>query len=315
MQRTVEITEFEMPRGRITVGELMAMEPAVWEHLRSEINLRRTADPDRPLARCHYCQSSIYIRAQATRDGNVPMFVHFQGADPECPWFAGKNVIPDDARAAQYRGHQECALHRWMCDMIASFLEMDPRLTKLSVDRYLKPQIEERGRYPDVYAELDGLGKFAFEVQLSKPFAFEIAARHRHYQAEGVSLIWVFRALDGELPQGFRDVITMQRGNAFLFDDAAFNASVAANGLRLCSALNSPILVNCRIGQPTMPLPTARWPDLVALIRTHRSTSELARLFDATALSNLDWKPAIWRSELVPVVSRHQGRRILDTMH
>lgn len=233
MQRTVEIAEFELPRGRITVGELMAMEPAGWEHLRSEINLRRTADPDRPLARCHYCQSSIYIRAQATRDGNVPMFVHFQGADPECPWFAGKNVIPDDARAAQYRGHQECALHRWMCDMIARFLEMDPRLTKLSVDRYLKPQIEERGRYPDVYAELDGLGKFAFEVQLSKPFAFEIAARHRHYQAEGISLIWVFRALDGELPQGFRDVITMQRGNAFLFDDAAFNASVAANGLKL----------------------------------------------------------------------------------
>lgn len=54
---------------------------------------------------------------------------------------------------------------------------------------------------------------------------------------------------------------------------------------------------------------------MVALIRTHRSTSELARLFDATAFSNLDWKPAIWRSELVPVLSRQQGHRILDAMH
>lgn len=64
-----------------------------------------------------------------------------------------------------------------------------------------------------------------------------------------------------------------------------------------------------------MPRPTVRWSDLVALIRTHRSTSELARLFDATALPSLDLKPAIWRSELVPVVSRYQGHRILDTMH
>jgi hypothetical protein len=126
-----------------------------------------------------------------------------------------------------------------MCDMIAKLLEQDPRATKLAVNRYLKPHIEERGRYPDVYVEIDGLGKFAIEVQLSKPFAFEIAARHLHYQAEGVSLIWVFRNLADELPQGFRDVLTMQRGNAFLFDDTAFKVSVEAGKLKLSAYLES----------------------------------------------------------------------------
>jgi hypothetical protein len=237
MQRTIEIADFELPRGAIAIGALMAMDPATWEHLRAEINLRRLSGPDRPLARCRLCGGAVYIKAQAIRDDRVPLFAHYADAATDCPWYQGANLVPDDARAAQYRGQQECALHRWMCDTIALLLEKDPRCTKVTVDRYLKPAIEERGRYPDVYAELDGVGRFAFEVQLSKPFAFEIAARHLHYQAEGVSLIWVFRGLDAELPQGFRDVITFQRGNAFLFDDAAFNASVKAGELMLSAWL------------------------------------------------------------------------------
>lgn len=225
MQRTVEIADFELPRGAVAISELMAMDRPGWEHLRAEINLRHKADPDNPLARCRLCRAGVYIRAQAMKDGHVPLFAHYAGSPADCPWYQGANLIPDDARAAQYRGHQECALHRSMCDTIAEFLKADPRCTHVAVDRYLKPHIEERGRYPDVYAELDGVGKFAFEVQLSKPFAFEIAARHLHYRAEGVALIWVFRDIAGDLPQGFRDVIAFQRGNAFLFDDAAFGAS------------------------------------------------------------------------------------------
>jgi competence CoiA-like predicted nuclease len=61
----------------------------------------------------------------------------------------------------------------------------------VTVDTYRRPSIAARGRYPDVYAEIDGLGKFAIEVQLSKPFAPEIVARHIHYEAEGVALLWV----------------------------------------------------------------------------------------------------------------------------
>ena len=233
LQRTVQSAVFEAPRGELTVDALIAMEPAAWEHLRGEINLRRGRAPDHPLARCLICNSPIYIKAQATVGGNVPLFAHYADAKPDCPWYQGKPLIPDDARAAQYRGQQECARHRWICDSIADILRVHPRASKVTVDQYLKPAIEERGRYPDVYAELDGLGKFAIEVQLSKPFAFEIAARHRHYRREGVSLIWVFNELTAELPQGFRDVITFQRGNAFVFDAAALAASSERGELML----------------------------------------------------------------------------------
>ena len=239
MQRTIEIADFELPRGAITIEQLMGMENAAWEHLRAEINLRRKSAPDQPLARCRLCKCPVYIRAQSTRDGLMPLFAHFSDADPHCPWYSGINLIPDDARAAQYKGHQECALHRWMCDTIAHFLGQDPRASGIAVDHYLKPAIEDRGRFPDVFAQIAGLGKFAFEVQLAKPFAFEIAARHQHYRSEDVALIWVFRNLDAQLPQGFRDVITMQRGNAFLFDDAAFRASVDSGRLMLTAYLES----------------------------------------------------------------------------
>jgi len=238
-QRTVQSAVFEAPRGELTVDALMAMQPGAWEHLRGEINLRRSSAPDRPLARCLLCKSPVYIKAQATAAGNVPLFAHYADAKPDCPWYQGKPLIPDDARAAQYKGQQECARHRWMCDTIADALRADPRATKVTVDQYLKPSIEERGRYPDVYVELEGVGKFAIEVQLSKPFAFEIAARHLHYRREGVSLIWVFSELVGDLPQGFRDVITLQRGNAFVFDAAALAASSARGELILSCYLES----------------------------------------------------------------------------
>lgn len=237
MQRTVEIADFELPRGAVAISELMVMDRPGWEHLRAEINLRHRADPDRPLARCRLCRAGVYIKAQATGSSHSPLFAHYAGSPSDCPWYQGANLVPDDARAAQYRGHQECALHRSLCDTIAEFLERDPRCTHVAVDRYLKPHIEERGRYPDVYVELGEAGKFAFEVQLAKPFAFEIAARHLHYRAEGVALVWVFRELAADLPQGFHDVIAFQRGNAFLFDQAAFAASNARGQLTLSAWL------------------------------------------------------------------------------
>lgn len=104
-QRTVQSVIFEAPRGEVTVDALMTMEPAAWEHLRSEINLRRSSAPDRPLARCLICKSPVYIKAQATAAGNVPLFAHYADADPNCPWYQGKPLVPDDARAAQYKGH------------------------------------------------------------------------------------------------------------------------------------------------------------------------------------------------------------------
>lgn len=237
MQRTIEIADFELPRGPVSIAQLIEMPRATWDHLRGEINRRRRQDPSRPLARCRLCKGPIFIRSHFAGGEHAPVYAHYPESPADCPWYQGINLKPDDARAAQYQGHQECALHRWMCDAIAEVLGKDPRCKLVTVDTYRRPAIENRGRYPDVYAELEGLGRFAIEVQLSKPFAPEIAARHLHYEAEGVALIWVFRALDAELPQGFHDVITLQRGNAFVFDDAALAASVARGTLVLSAYL------------------------------------------------------------------------------
>jgi hypothetical protein len=112
--------------GAVTIGQLMAMERAAWEHLRGEINRRRRREPNQPLARCQLCKGPVYIRAQRTDGGRVPMFVHFTGTEPDYPLYQGINLTPDDARAAQYRGHQETALHRSLCDTIADLLKCDP---------------------------------------------------------------------------------------------------------------------------------------------------------------------------------------------
>lgn len=239
MQRTIEIADFALPRGAVSIQQLMAMPRATWDHLRSEINRQRQIDPLNPLARCRLCKGPVFIRSHYASGGHAPVYAHYPESPADCPWYQGVNLKPDDARAAQYHGHQESALHRWMCETIATVLEQDPRCRLVTVDTYRRPSIAARGRYPDVYAEIDGLGKFAIEVQLSKPFAPEIVARHIHYEAEGVALLWVFRTLDAELPQGFHDVITLQRGNAFLFDDDAVAASSTRNTLVLTGLLEN----------------------------------------------------------------------------
>lgn len=232
-QRTIRIADFELPRGAVTIEALMAMRRESWEHLRTEINLRRQVDPATPLARCRLCKSGVFIRAQAIKNDHLPMFVHFPEGSKDCPWYEGRNLRPDDARAAQYQGHQESALHRHLCETVEALAKVDPRCEHSAVDTYLRPAIHSRGRWPDIYLEMGELGRFALEVQLAKPFAPEIAARHIHYDREAVKLIWIFNALEDPLPQGFHDVVTMQRGNAFLFDDETQIASMERGTLVL----------------------------------------------------------------------------------
>lgn len=232
-QRTILIADFELPRGAVTIEQLMAMPRAGWEHLRSQINVRRREDKARPIARCRICEGGVFIRAQADRSGHVPMYAHYPEGSRDCPWYEGNNLRPDDARAAQYQGHQESALHRRLCSVIEQLVKVDPRCSHSAVNTYLRSEIHKRGRWPDVLADLTGLGRFALEVQLSKPFAPEIAARHVHYDAEGIALVWIFSTLEDPMPQGFHDVVAMQRGNAFVFDHEAEAASLERGTLVL----------------------------------------------------------------------------------
>ncbi len=238
-KRTIRIADFEHPRGAVSIETLMAMERPDWAHLRDQINLRRADIPGQPLARCRLCEHGVFIRAQAVDDDHLPMFAHFPGGPEDCPWYDGGTIRPDDARAAQYQGHQESALHRRTCQTVEAMAKQDARCVDSAIDTYLRPALHQRGRYPDVFLGMTGLGRFAVEVQLSKPFAPEISARHLHYDREGVKLIWVFLELAKPLPQGFHDVISMQRGNAFLFDAAAEAESLAMGTLVLSCYLEN----------------------------------------------------------------------------
>lgn len=231
-ERTVRIADFELPIGAISIERLMAMPREDWEHLRNSINVAWQAK-QREIAKCRLCGGRLYIRAQSVDGGHLPLFRHAQGSPDWCPWYTGTTLIPDDARAAQYQGHQESAEHRQLCNTIAELAKQDQRCREAAVDTYRRPAVHARGRWPDVFLDMEGLAQFAIEVQLSKPFAPEIIARHLHYEREGVAIIWVFVALEDPLPQGFHDVITMQRGNAFLFDDEAFKVSLEQKTLVL----------------------------------------------------------------------------------
>lgn len=233
LQRTIRMADFELPRGAVGIEQLLEMPRAEWEHLRGQINIRRRLDRLRPLARCRICESGVFIRVRADRYGHSPMYAHYPEGSRQCPWYEGENLREDDARAAQYNGHQESALHRRLCTTIEQLVKADSRCLQTSVNTYLRPAIHERGRWPDVFVELNGLGRFALEVQLSKPFAPEIAARHVFYDAEGIGLVWIFNTLENPMPQGFHEVVAMQRGNAFVFDIEAETASLQRGTLVL----------------------------------------------------------------------------------
>ncbi|MCL4853292.1 MAG: hypothetical protein KJZ78_18190 [Bryobacteraceae bacterium] len=98
------------------------------------------------------------------------------------------------------------------------------------METYLPPTENSFGRYPDVYIEWSDFPPFAIEVQLSDTFQTEVSARCIHYQREGIPLIWLLYGIDpgGEdIRQSFRDVIRRHRGNAFVLDQQAIEASRA----------------------------------------------------------------------------------------
>lgn len=86
-QRTIQIADFELPRGSVSIEQLMAMPRTGWDHLRREINLRRQQDRSQPLAKCRLCEGGVYIprarRSNATgfsrcRDDAARKCVHIR---------------------------------------------------------------------------------------------------------------------------------------------------------------------------------------------------------------------------------------------
>lgn len=179
------------------------------------------------VARCMACESPVYIRTSKLRGVARPLFQHYSGSDPTCRWYQGRNIKPDNARAAQYQGRQESNFHRLMCEQVAELVALDSRHVRHTVEQYLPPTENEHGRFPDIYVEWEGYGPFAVEFQMSGTFQTEISGRCKHYEREGIPLLWILFGIDTavELSQSMVDVIRRHRGNAFVLDQSAIAAS------------------------------------------------------------------------------------------
>ena len=240
LQRIVEAAIIERI-GPVTAQDLMAMSDDSWGLIRDQITDRRNGK-DGLVARCLACECEVYIRTSKTCGIARPLFQHYNGSDPDCPWFQGRNIKPDAARAAQYQGKQESNFHRLMCELVGELAALDSRYIKHTVGQYRSPTENEHGRYPDTYVEWDDFGPFVVEFQMSGTFQTEISARCKHYEREGIPLLWILFGLDTAtaLPQSFIDVIRRHRGNAFVLDQAAVAASREQKTLVLSCYLRKP---------------------------------------------------------------------------
>lgn len=233
-RRIIEEAIFEN-LGPLSARALLVMTRDGWESLRAGITDQRNGKAGLS-ARCVACQGSVYITTAQGR----PLFAHYQGSDPRCPWYSGKNMRPDDARAAQYHGQQESVMHRSMCELIAELAALDERCEGTKVDEYLPPTASRNGRYPDVLVDWRGFGRFAVEYQMSHTFQTEVSQRCIHYDREGIPLLWVLSSFDPDrVPQAVSDVVHRHRGNAFVLDQEAVNASREAGTLVLTCYLSN----------------------------------------------------------------------------
>lgn len=233
-RRIIEEAIFEN-LGPLSAHELLAMSREGWESLRAGITDHRNGK-DGLIARCIACLGRVYITTSHGR----PLFAHYQGSDPRCPWYTGKNIHPNDARAAQYRGQQESKMHRHMCELIAELATLDERCEGTKVDKYLPSTEGENGRYPDVLVDWRDFGRFAVEYQMSHTFQTEVSQRCIHYDREGIPLLWVLSSFDPDrVTQAVSDVVHRHRGNAFVLDQQAVNASREQNTLVLTCYLSN----------------------------------------------------------------------------
>ena len=243
VRRNLRFAIFGNGIGPIGAEELGTAPTMRWELLRQMITDAHQTMPRKDLARCLRCHGPVYIKVNKINGVRRPFFSHYAGADTSCPWFSGRSISPDAARASQYGGAQESDIHRQLCNLIAELANADTRTEEVKVDEYLPPTANEHGRYPDVYIRWTGLTPMAIELQMSRTFQTEISARGAHYNREGMPLIWVLCGIDlddeNEIPQSFNDVLLRHRGNAFFLDQAAIEASRAQDTLVLSYRLRN----------------------------------------------------------------------------
>lgn len=212
--------------GPVSAFQLLNMTDDQWGIIRDQITDKRNGK-DGLVARCLACGHPVFISAPKRQGIARPAFNHYSGSDISCPWYQGQNMKPNDARAAQYQGKQASEFHGLMCELVGELAALDDRYVSHDVEDYLPPTENAYGRFPDIRVTWKDVGTFVVEFQMSGTFQTEISARCKHYEREGIPLLWVLFGIETalELPQSFVDVIRRHRGNAFVLDTAAVAAS------------------------------------------------------------------------------------------
>lgn len=209
-----------------------ALSRAEWQDIRSRIN----RSEGRNSAFCLGCNDPVYVKIG--NSGRGPHFSHFAGGGGSCPWGPGIGLSPDQVRAMIFKGNQESLVHKEMCRRVLALIEKDPRFKPGSgaINAYERPAGGGRGgRWPDVRFELEGLGRFAIEVQFAESLATEVAERGKFYLDQGINLLWLLPRyrIDESWRAFVHDIAFEAGGNLFVLDPQAVAASEARRTLVL----------------------------------------------------------------------------------
>ncbi len=237
-----------MGTGLLGPERQAALSQAEWVDIRTRIN--RSA-PERPEAVCGACGWPVFVRAAASSLVR-PHFHHFGGDRPPCEWAHDGNQDPELVRADIFQGRQESATHRALCETVLSLAQLDSRYVHHSgaVNLYVRPTDgSTRGRWPDVQFEIEGVGRFAIEVQLAPISAVDVARRGEFYAKDGRGLIWLLPACEYTLARKAvaADIGHAGSGTSFFLDEEAEVQGRRAGTLKLWAAWTTDGQVECRL--------------------------------------------------------------------
>lgn len=223
---------FVLGYGVIDETRQVSMGKSDWQDIRSQLNSISSSTS----AYCLGCNEPVFLRA-AKSQKRKPHFSHFEGGGQTCPWGPDATRSLDKVRAGIFDGNQESEVHRRMCELVVELAAADERYVAGTgaVDKYARPTDGRSGRWPDASFELQGLGKFAVEVQFAPSLAPEVSGRSDFYAKEGINLIWLLPWYSFEqVTRAFAaDIAQEAQGNFFVLDREAELASRAHRKLMI----------------------------------------------------------------------------------
>jgi len=237
-QRTIE-TILDLETGALIETEELFSNSVEQEDkifkLRTEIEEQIQTDKVRYV--CVFCKKPVALRGRTNNNKQAKTFYFTHPyKSPDCIIKTTHRLSEEEVRRVKYNGVKESALHNYLKNRIAYYLNIDNTVSQVMVEQTFKDvSVSKEWRKPDVLATFDDK-KVAFELQLSTTFLSVIVGRTLFYRQRGIFLIWVFPSfsLDTDI-QKFtqKDVFYNNSFNVYVFDQEAQDKSEAAGKLVL----------------------------------------------------------------------------------